>query len=70
MTYFCVFYLVFFSLIKHKEMRFLLPIVPFALVLAGEMVHTMVTKWNHKWRVNVFLKVWIVVELIWLYVET
>jgi len=37
MTYYAAFYFVFFSAIPHKELRFLIPIVPFAFVMAGEL---------------------------------
>ena len=36
LTYYNLFYFIVFSLIPHKEMRFLLPILPFALLLTGE----------------------------------
>ena len=36
LTYYNLFYFIVFSLIPHKEMRFLLPIIPFALLLTGE----------------------------------
>ena len=38
LTYYNGFYLLVFSLIKHKELRFLLPIVPFAFIMAGELL--------------------------------
>ena len=36
MTYYNLFYFIVFSLIPHKEMRFLLPCLPFSLLMAGE----------------------------------
>ena len=36
MTYYNVFYFIVFTLIPHKEMRFLLPILPFSLLMTGE----------------------------------
>ena len=38
LTYYNFFYLFVFSMIKHKELRFLLPIVPFAFIMAGELL--------------------------------
>ena len=38
MTYYTVFYLLVFSAIPHKEMRFLLPILPFCFMMIGEML--------------------------------
>ena len=38
LTYYNVFYLFVFSMIKHKELRFLVPIVPFAYITAGELL--------------------------------
>lgn len=35
MVYMCVFYIAFFSLLGHKENRFLLPILPFLFLLTG-----------------------------------
>ena len=35
MVYMCLFYIVFFSLLGHKENRFLLPILPFLFLLTG-----------------------------------
>lgn len=35
LTYFTCFYVVFFSLIPHKEARFLLPLIPFTLLTTG-----------------------------------
>ena len=32
--------MVVFSLIPHKELRFLMPIIPFAMLLAGEFIAT------------------------------
>ena len=38
MVYMCLFYIGFFSLIGHKENRFLLPILPFLFLLSGYSV--------------------------------
>lgn len=35
LTYFVAFYLLIFSLIKHKELRFLIPILPFCFLILG-----------------------------------
>lgn len=34
-VYLCTFYVLFFSLIGHKEQRFLLPILPFLFLILG-----------------------------------
>ena len=38
LTYYNVFYFAVFSAIPHKELRFLIPIVPFAFLMAGELL--------------------------------
>lgn len=38
LTYYTVFYVIVFSAIPHKEFRFLLPILPFALLTTGEFI--------------------------------
>jgi len=38
LAYYNVFYLIVFSAIPHKEMRFLLPIVPFAFIMVAELL--------------------------------
>ena len=38
LTYYCVFYVLVFSFIPHKELRFLMPIIPFAMLIAGEQI--------------------------------
>ena len=38
MTYYSCFYVLFFSLIPHKELRFLLPILPFTLLTSGQLI--------------------------------
>lgn len=38
-SYFTIFYLFFFSLIPHKEMRFLLPSLAFVMIATGELLH-------------------------------
>jgi len=36
MVFYTVFYLVFFSAIRHKEIRFLLPLIPFCMLMIAE----------------------------------
>jgi GPI mannosyltransferase 3 len=38
MSYYSCFYVFFFSLIPHKELRFLLPILPFTLLTSGQLI--------------------------------
>jgi phosphatidylinositol glycan class B len=35
-TFYTVFYVLFFSLIAHKEIRFLMPVIPFIMICSGE----------------------------------
>jgi len=41
MTAFTVFYVLVFSALSHKEMRFLLPILPFAMIMCAAQVVAM-----------------------------
>jgi len=41
MTAFTVFYVLVFSALSHKEMRFLLPILPFAMIMCAAQVVSM-----------------------------
>jgi len=38
MAYYTIFYVMFFSAIRHKEIRFLIPIIPFAILPIGELI--------------------------------
>ena len=38
LTYYVCFYVIFFSLIPHKEARFLLPLIPFTLLTTGQLI--------------------------------
>ena len=44
LTYYNAFYLAIFSAIPHKELRFLIPIVPFAFVMSGELLAQMLKR--------------------------
>jgi phosphatidylinositol glycan class B len=35
-SYYTIFYVLFFSLIAHKEIRFLMPVIPFIMICSGE----------------------------------
>ena len=41
-----VFYILIFSLIKHKEDRFMLPIIPFVQLMIGYTLHRKVKQWG------------------------
>ena len=58
---FCIFYIAFFSLVGHKEGRFLLPVLPFAFLLMGNLV---VQKGFNFGFTKKFLWLSIIVELI------
>jgi len=69
MAYYVLFYTVVFSLIKHKEARFLLPALPFIFLMIGQFItESIVPKFSaSKVRKYVFLGV--IVELIvWMFV--
>ena len=59
LTYFTAFYVIVFSLIPHKENRFLLPILPFALLTTAEHFSRQIK--NHSFFYNLVLKVYIFV---------
>jgi hypothetical protein len=56
-----IFYIFFFSAIKHKEIRFLMPIIPFATLTIAESI-----AYNIKLRpkiVSFFVKLYILTEI-------
>ena len=65
LTYYNVFYLFVFSMIKHKELRFLLPIVPFAFIMAGELLEQTI-KQSNRWAIRSvrWIKRFIVIEIV------
>jgi phosphatidylinositol glycan class B len=65
-TYYSVFYILFFSLIAHKEVRFLMPIVPFIFIQTAELMHLQV----YKFPIAAGIKVYIVIEIVTLCVIT
>ena len=56
MVYMCVFYIAFFSLIGHKENRFLLPILPFLFLMTGYSLARVSQKWSRSlsWLLWIF----------------
>jgi hypothetical protein len=47
LVYMCIFYITFFSLLGHKENRFLLPILPFLFLMTGRGLSLMAK--HKKW---------------------
>ena len=66
LTYYCVFYVLVFSFIPHKELRFLMPIIPFAMLMAGELLATQFSKTSGcvPTLLSIVLKVHIAVEIV------
>ena len=65
LTFYNVFYLIVFSVIPHKEMRFLLPILPFAFIMIGELLAQIIKKDSGLSTVaSLSIKIFIAVELI------
>ena len=66
LTYYCVFYVSVFSGIPHKELRFLLPIIPFAMLLAGELIAKTFKKGNNSVTMSLvlLLKIYMAYEII------
>ena len=58
---FNVFYLLVFSALAHKEMRFLLPILPFSVIMCATQVVTMRKKYPF---VDNLVKLYILAELV------
>jgi hypothetical protein len=61
MLYYIVFYVVFFSLIPHKEVRFLLPILPFCLLMSAECLNEQFKK--RPTIVAFLLKLHVIIEI-------
>jgi len=61
MVYYTVFYIIFFSAIPHKEIRFLLPIVPFVIIMIAETLQQNLK--NHPWKVAFWVKLYILEEI-------
>ena len=61
LTYYTVFYVIFFSLIPHKEVRFLVPLIPFTLLTTGQFIASQLQRRPNLLRF--FLMAYIVVEL-------
>ena len=58
MSYYTLFYVIFFSSIAHKEIRFLLPVIPFVFVTASELiVHKLVNRYPLlvSWLVKIYI---------------
>ncbi len=65
LVYYNAFYLLIFSIIPHKELRFLIPIVPFAFVMIGELVAQTIKKGRCLGTLaSLSIKIFIIVELI------
>jgi phosphatidylinositol glycan class B len=63
MTYYSVFYFIFFSLIAHKEVRFLMPLVPFVMLMTAELITKTLLK-KFPFFVAFSTKLYMMVELI------
>jgi hypothetical protein len=68
MFYYTVFYIVFFSAIPHKEIRFLLPIVPFTFMMIAENLQQNLKK--RPWLVSFWVKLYILEEIGVLFIYT
>lgn len=66
LTYYVVFYVAVFSAIPHKELRFLLPIIPFAMLIAGELISQTIKTGSPAMAtfVSVLLRIYMVYEVI------
>ena len=65
LTYYCIFYTLVFSWIPHKELRFLMPIIPFAMIMAGELLSTTFAKSGMMpTLLSALLKLHILVEIV------
>ena len=53
--YMCTFYIFFFSLVGHKEPRFLLPITPFLFLITGHQMITFCNKFKNFARLYICL---------------
>ena len=65
LSYYNLFYFAVFSAIPHKELRFLIPIVPFAFLMAGELLAATIKKGGTWGRLSsLSIKLFFVVEII------
>ena len=61
LAYYIIFYILVFSLIPHKEARFLVPLIPFLLLLTGEHVASSVK--NHKWVYKIAMWLYMLINI-------
>ena len=66
MVMYTIFYIVFFSAIKHKEIRFLMPILPFAIIPVAESVANGIKRRPR--LVAFFVKLYILANILVLFV--
>ena len=70
-VYYNVFYLLVFSAIPHKELRFLMPIIPFTFVMVGELMAQSLKKGGCQASLTATaINLFVVIESIVLYVLT
>lgn len=62
LAYYNIFYILVFSAIPHKELRFLLPIVPFAFIMIAELLTQSMKRGSIIARLSV--KIFVVVEIL------
>ena len=60
-AYYTIFYILVFSLIPHKEARFLVPVIPFLLLLTGEHVASNVK--NYKWVYKISMWLYMIINI-------
>jgi len=63
LSYYTMFYLLFYTLIAHKEVRFLMPCVPFVLMATAELLHFTMVQWYPN-LTAFWVKLYIFVEVI------
>ena len=54
-AYYTLFYIFVFSLIPHKECRFLVPLIPFLLLLTGEHIANNLKGYKSYYKVSLWL---------------
>jgi hypothetical protein len=59
MVVYTVFYVIFFSAIPHKEMRFMLPCLPFTMIITGQFF----AEFRGIYPLDAFMKLYVFVEL-------